>query len=547
MLPKIKPNDLPTWNKLKAHQKELAPQHMRDWFNADPQRAKAFSLEFQGVLWDFSKNHLQAQTVQLLAELFDQCQMKAAIDAMFDGRAINETENRAVLHTALRNFSGRSIAVDGQDVMPAVEAVRQKMQRFSQNVISGTWRGHTGEAVTDVVNIGIGGSDLGPAMVYDALRPYRQKHIRCHFVSNVDGAHLAETLDGLNPATTLFIIASKSFSTQETMTNARSARQWYLQNGGSETGVKKHFVAVSTHRQKVTEFGIDPENMFEFWDWVGGRYSVWSAIGLPLCCGLGYENFEQLLRGAHVMDEHFRTSPFSENIPMLMAGIGLWYTNFWEARSEAIIPYSQNLHRFAAYFQQGNMESNGKYTNREGQPVDYPTGPIVWGEPGTNGQHAFFQLLHQGTHLIPCDFIGFVNSPYRMPEHQDQLMANFFAQTEALMRGRTAEEVAQEANAGSALAQRQAPHRVFPGNRPTTTILAQQPDPATLGLLIAVYEHKIFTQGVVWNIFSFDQWGVELGKELAGHILPELKGESATHSHDHSTNQLVQYYRQNQW
>ncbi len=543
MLSRINPTKTQAWQKLEAHKKYIATKHLRNQFLDDPLRFKKFSLDFDDILFDFSKNLITSDTISLLKELYEECQVEDAIKQQFEGAALNETENRAVLHTALRNFSERSVMVDGKDVMPDVIAVRNQMKSFSERLISGNWKGYTGKRITDVVNIGIGGSDLGPVMVYEALRPYHRSEIKCHFVSNIDGADLAETLNNLNPAETLFIVASKTFTTQETMTNAHSARKWFLENGGKEGAIAKHFVAVSTNKQAVEQFGIDPENMFGFWDWVGGRYSVWSAIGLSLCCGLGYDVFEKFLRGAHDMDEHFRTKPFEENIPALMAALGIWYVNFWGATSEAIIPYNQNLHRFAAYFQQGNMESNGKQVDRNGDKVDYPTGPVIWGEPGTNGQHAFFQLLHQGTALIPCDFIGFSQSHYGMDDHHEKLMANFFAQTEALMRGKTLEEVKAEMGEDADL-QKQTVYKVFEGNRPTTTILGKLANPETLGKLVACYEHKIFVQGVIWNIFSYDQWGVELGKQLAKKILPALgKDGEGVHIHDNSTRGLINKFR----
>ena len=540
MLPKVNPSQTSSWRSLQKHFGEIKYTHLKSMFESDPERFKTFSREFQGILWDFSKNLINQETLALLKQLFDECGMDQAISAQFTGEQINETENRAVLHTALRNFSDRPIVVDGEDVMPLVMNELEKMRGFSVKLAAGEWRGYTGKVITDIVNIGIGGSDLGPAMMYEALRPYHLDNLRCHFVSNVDEAHIRETLRDLNRETTLFIIASKTFTTQETMTNAMTARRWFLE-GAAESDVSSHFVAVSTNAPKVQEFGIDTRNMFVFWDWVGGRYSVWSAIGLSLCCGIGYENFERLLRGAHSMDEHFRSSRFEENIPMLMAAIGIWYVNFWEAESEAIIPYQQNMSRFAAYFQQGNMESNGKSVDRNGERVSYHTGPIVWGEPGTNGQHAFFQLIHQGSRLIPCDFIGFANSQYPDRDHQNKLMANFFAQTEALMQGRTGDEVASSAQSGS-LEEFQIPYRVFEGNKPTTSILGDKLDPFSLGVLVAAYEHKIFAQGVIWNIYSYDQWGVELGKKLANMILPELEGNSEVSSHDGSTNGLINYF-----
>ena len=543
MLPKLNPTQTHSWQGLKEHFQRIKDTHLREMFNSDPERFNTLSLEIEGVLWDFSKNRIDASLLQTFSELFDACGVPSAIEDMFNGTAINETEGRSVLHTALRNFSDQEVRVNGEDVMPAIRKELKKMHDFSSKLGNKEWLGFTGKPITDVVNIGIGGSDLGPAMAYEALRPFHVDNLRCHFVSNVDEAHIQETLKDLDPATTLVIIASKTFTTQETMTNAHSARKWFLKKG-EEKDISKHFVAVSTNEQKVSEFGIDTANMFVFWDWVGGRYSLWSAIGLSLCCGIGYQNFENLLRGAHSMDQHFRNSGFHENIPMMMAAIGIWYVNFWGAESEAIIPYQQNMSRFAAYFQQGNMESNGKSVDRNGNNVHYQTGPIVWGEPGTNGQHAFFQLIHQGTRLIPCDFIGFVNSHYPDPDHQNKLMANFFAQTEALMQGRSKEEASKGAQPGS-LSEMQIPYRIFDGGRPTTTILGKTLDPFSLGMLISAYEHKIFVQGVVWNIYSFDQWGVELGKKLAGKILPELESTDPVSSHDSSTNALINYYINN--
>lgn len=543
MLPKVNPTQTSAWPALKKHYNELKDTKLQTMFEVDPERFSRFSTKTGNILWDFSKNLIQEQTLDLFNQLFSECGLKDAISAQFKGDIINETEKRAVLHTALRNFSDRPVLVDGRDVMPDIQIELAKMRDFSQQIEDGSWLGYTGKPIRDIVNIGIGGSDLGPAMMYEALRPYHVENLRCHFVSNVDEAHISETLKNLDREITLFIIASKTFTTQETMTNAHTARRWFIE-GAEEAAVSKHFVAVSTNEEKVQEFGIDTRNMFVFWDWVGGRYSVWSAIGLSLCCGIGYENYEQLLRGAHYMDEHFRSSTFHENVPMIMAAIGIWYVNFWGAETEAIIPYQQNLSRFAAYFQQGNMESNGKSVDRNGQPVKYQTGPIVWGEPGTNGQHAFFQLIHQGTRLIPCDFIGFAQSHYPDQDHQDKLMANFFAQTEALMQGRSREQAATGAEPGS-LAELQVPYRVFEGGKPTTTILGKKLDPYNLGLLVAAYEHKIFVQGVVWNIYSYDQWGVELGKVLASKILPELEGNADIGTHDASTAGLISFYLAN--
>jgi glucose-6-phosphate isomerase len=465
---------------------------------------------------------------------------------MFSGEEINETENRAVLHIALRNVSNEEIKVDGEDVMPAVNKVLEQMKSFIGKIHSGEWKGYSGRKIRHIVNIGIGGSDLGPVMVSEALRPYWVDDIELHFVSNIDGTHIAETFKKIDPETSLFIIASKSFTTQETMTNAQTARAWFLDNGGSEAGIAKHFVAVSTNEKDVKAFGIDTRNMFEFWDWVGGRFSLSSAIGLPIACAIGYDHFRALLVGMHEMDQHFLNTPFEENIPVLLALIGIWYTNFMGAETEAILPYDQYMHRFAAYFQQGNMESNGKSVDRAGNPVNYQTGPIIWGEPGTNGQHAFYQLIHQGTRLIPCDFIAAVQSHNPIGEHHAILMSNFFAQTEALMKGMTEEEVRADLEASgksSEQVEKLLPFKVFDGNRPTNSILCKEIDPKTLGMLIAMYEHKIFTQGYIWNIFSFDQWGVQLGKLLANKILPELKGSDQVSSHDSSTNGLINAFK----
>lgn len=542
MLTNINPTTTQSWKKLQKHKQELEAEHLRDWFLNDPMRFRKFRLTLGNVLFDFSKNRITEKSIELLEDLFAECKVQEAIQKQFSGEKINHTENRAVLHTALRNFSDRPVEVDGENLMPEVKAELKKMKAFSERLISGEWKGHTGKQITDVVNIGIGGSDLGPAMAYDALRPFHVEELKVHFVSNIDGAHLAETLKNLNPATTLFIISSKSFTTLETMSNAHAAREWFLSSRASEKAIAKHFVAVSTNKEAVEEFGIDPEQIFVFWDWVGGRYSLWSSIGLSLCCGIGYKNFKDMLKGAHHMDEHFRTESFHQNIPLLMAAIGIWYTNFWGAESEAIVPYAQNLHRFAAYFQQANMESNGKNIDRNGNPVDYNTGPVVWGEPGTNGQHAFFQLLHQGTRLIPVDFIGFARSFYPYKDHHDKLVANLFAQSEALMKGRTRAEVDHEME--TAHDHPEAAYKVFEGNRPSTTIMAPQLDPFYLGLLVAAYEHKIFAQGVVWNIFSFDQWGVELGKKLAKSLMDKLHSEDDCSDHDNSTAGLIKYYRQ---
>ncbi len=518
---------------------------MRELFAEDPDRFERMHLKFEDVLIDYSKNIIIDETIKDLANLASEVNLRDAINAMFNGEKINRTENRPVLHIALRNRSNSPIAVDGQDVMSEVNQVLSQMKVFSENLIQGNWKGFTGKRITDIVNIGIGGSDLGPYMVTEALKPYWQ-NVRPHFVSNIDGTHIVETLKPLNPETTLFIIASKTFTTQETMTNAASARNWFLEKTNNTGDVAKHFVAVSTNRDEVVKFGIDPNNMFVFWDWVGGRYSLWSSIGLSIACTIGFDNFEKLLDGAHAMDNHFRTEPFEKNIPVILAMIGIWYNNFFGSASEAILPYDQSLHRFAAYFQQGNMESNGKSVDRDGKPVNYQTGPIIWGEPGTNGQHAFYQLIHQGTKLIPCDFIAPVKSQNALSDHHDKLLSNFFAQTEALMKGKTEGEVREELRATGMtedLVRWHTPFRVFDGNRPSNSILFEKLTPRTLGSLIALYEHKIFVQGVVWNIFSFDQWGVELGKVLAKKILPELQSPADVTSHDSSTNGLINYFK----
>jgi glucose-6-phosphate isomerase len=534
------------WRALQSHAETMATRHLRDLFAGDAERFKRFSQRFDDLLLDYSKNRVTDETLRLLLDLARQAGLEAWRARMFAGDKINTTEHRAVLHIALRNRSNRAILVDGEDVMPAVNAVLGQMRAFSEQVRSGAWRGHTGETITDVVNIGIGGSDLGPLMVCEALKPYQRADLRPHFVSNVDGAHLVHTLAGLDPARTLFIIASKTFTTQETMTNAASARSWLLQKLGSGADVAKHFVALSTNTREVEAFGIDPQNMFVFWDWVGGRYSLWSAIGLSIALAVGMDRFEELLAGGHAMDEHFRSAPLERNLPVILGLIGVWYRNFLGASTHAILPYDQHLHRFPAYFQQGDMESNGKSVRRDGTRVDYATGPIIWGEPGTNGQHAFYQLIHQGTELIPADFLAAAESLTPLGDHHDKLLANFFAQTEALAFGKTAEqaraELEAEGLAGQAL-EALVPHKVFVGNRPTSSILYRRLDPDTLGRLIALYEHKIFTQGVLWNINSFDQWGVELGKQLAKVILPELAGPAPVTSHDVSTNGLINHLK----
>ncbi|WP_340617972.1 glucose-6-phosphate isomerase [Xenorhabdus entomophaga] len=543
----INPSQTEAWKALQQHFEQMKNVHLRDLFEQDKERFKAFSATFdQQMLVDYSKNRITTETLEKLQALAQETDLSSAIRSMFSGEKINRTEDRAVLHIALRNRSNTPIMVDGEDVMPQVNAVLAKMKAFSERIISGEWKGYTGKAITDVVNIGIGGSDLGPYMVTEALKAYKN-HLNMHFVSNVDGTHIAETLKTLNPETTLFLIASKTFTTQETMTNAHSARNWFLQNAIDEAHVAKHFAALSTNEQEVSKFGIDPQNMFEFWDWVGGRYSLWSAIGLSIALSIGYENFEQLLSGAHAMDKHFEQTAFEHNIPVLLALIGIWYNNFFGAETEAILPYDQYMHRFAAYFQQGNMESNGKYIDRNGNPVNYQTGPIIWGEPGTNGQHAFYQLIHQGTKLIPCDFIAPAISHNPVSDHHSKLLSNFFAQTEALAFGKTQAQVEAEFAAAGKNSQDVAnvvPFKVFDGNRPTNSILLREITPFSLGALTAMYEHKIFAQGAILNIFSFDQWGVELGKQLANRILPELHDAEAVNSHDSSTNGLINRFKE---
>lgn len=538
---------LPAWQALKQHQQEIADVQMRDLFAQEPQRFEQFSLRLGDILFDYSKNRITEKTISLLLDLARQSNLGDKIEAMFHGEKINTTENRAVLHIALRNRSNRPILVDGQDVMPQVNHVLSKMRRFSEAVRSGEWRGYTGQAITDVVNIGIGGSDLGPKMVAEALKPYGSPTLRVHFVSNVDSTDLAETLKHVSPATTLFLVASKTFTTQETMTNAFSAREWFLAAAQDRAAIARHFAAMSTNTAAVADFGIDTANMFEFWDWVGGRYSLWSAIGLSIALYLGMDNFESLLSGAHTVDEHFRTTPFEQNIPVIMGLLGLWYNNFFDAQSHAILPYDQYLLHFASYFQQGDMESNGKSVTHAGEWVDYTTGPIIWGQPGTNGQHAFYQLIHQGTKLIPCDFLAAAQSHNPLGNHQPILLSNFFAQTEALMKGKTPDEARAELNTtgltGAALESLVAA-KTFPGNKPTNSFLYPKLTPKVLGSLIALYEHKIFTQGAIWNINSFDQMGVELGKQLAKAILPELRGDQAVSSHDASTNGLINYFKQ---
>lgn len=532
---------------LSTHKKEIEKTSMRMLFEKDPERFKRFSLCIQDLVFDYSKNLITEKTMELLVKLAHEAHVSDKIKNMFSGVKINNTENRAVLHVALRNRSNTPIMVDNEDVMPRINQVLLKMKKFTEKLQTQELRGYTGKSMTDIVNIGIGGSDLGPAMVSEALKPYWKKGMRAFFVSNIDGTHISETLKQVNPESTLFIIASKTFTTQETMTNAHSARKWFLDKAQDQAAITKHFVAVSTNAKAVTEFGIDKENMFEFWDWVGGRYSLWSAIGLSIACMIGMNRFEELLSGAHDIDKHFLNSPFSQNIPVIMGLLGIWYHNFLGAHSHAVLPYDQYLQRFAAYLQQGDMESNGKRIDREGREIsEYTTGPIIWGEPGTNGQHAFYQLIHQGTRLIPADFIAPASSHNNLGEHHQILLSHFLAQTEALMRGKTSEEVRAELIAQGmkeADIEKAIPHRTFPGNKPTNSIVFRKLDPRTLGRLIALYEHKIFVQGAIWNVNSYDQWGVELGKQLAKVILPELKNKDQRSTHDASTNGLIEYFR----
>ena len=546
MLAKKNPTTAKSWQKLQRHYEQIKELNMRNLFADDPRRFDKFSVRFNDILVDYSKNRITEETIEGLIALAEECGLGKALDSMFAGQAINETENRAVLHTALRNRDNTPIKVDGQDAMPQIKAVLKQIENFSKRVISGNWQGYTGKKITDIVNIGIGGSDLGPLMVTEALRPYAQKDLRVHFVSNVDGTHITETLKSLNPETTLFMIASKTFATQETMTNAFSARSWFLEVAQDPQHIARHFVAISTNSAAVEKFGIDKDNMFVFWDWVGGRYSLWSAIGLSIACYIGYANFTSLLQGAYDMDQHFKAAPFDQNIPVILALIGIWYNNFFGAQTEAILPYDQYLHRFPAYFQQGNMESNGKSTDRAGHKVDHQTGPIIWGEPGTNGQHAFYQLIHQGTKMIPADFLAPAISHNPLGNHHQILLTNFFAQTEALLNGKTREEVIAELKAEGKTDKeinKLLPHKIFEGNRPSNSILIRKLTPGVLGSLIAMYEHKIFVQGVIWNIFSFDQWGVELGKQLAQKILPELADDKPVDTHDSSTNGLINAYK----
>ncbi len=547
MLPTVNPTTTKAWQALQQHyDREMKQVHMRQLFNDDPERFSKFSYCMDNLLVDLSKNIITEKTRQLLLQLADECRLKDGIEAMFGGELINHTEGRAVLHTALRNLTDQPVSTEGKDVMPEVRDVLSKMKAFCAKVHSGEWKGFTGKPIRYIVNIGIGGSDLGPLMVTEALKHYWVDGIQPFFVSNVDGTHIVETLKKVDPEQTLFLVASKTFTTQETMTNALTAREWFLKTAGDEAHVAKHFAALSTNEKAVVAFGIEKENMFGFWDWVGGRYSLWSAIGLSIALTVGYYHFHLLLAGANKMDQHFRNTPFEQNIPVLLALTGIWYTNFFGTQTEAILPYDQYMHRFAAYFQQGNMESNGKSVDRNGQRVNYSTGPVIWGEPGTNGQHAFYQLIHQGTPIIPCDFIAPAISQNPVGDHHQKLMSNFFAQTEALMNGKTSEEAKAElvkAGMDSTKVDELVPFKAFAGNRPTNSILVKEIDPFALGQLIAMYEHKIFVQGVIWNIYSFDQWGVELGKQLANKILPELGGDEKVQGHDSSTNGLINAFK----
>ncbi|MDQ3551369.1 MAG: glucose-6-phosphate isomerase [Bacteroidota bacterium] len=546
MFPKIDPTTTSSWQALVEHSVDMKGLHLRDLFAKDKERFSAYSFELPDMLIDFSKNIISKQTVQHLVKLAGECKLKSAIDAMYNGELINETEKRSVLHVALRNFSGKPVYAAGNDIMDDVKRVQNQMKEFCNQVHGGTWKGYSGKQIKYIVNIGIGGSDLGPVMVTEALKPYWQKDIQTYFVSNIDASHITEVLKKINAEETLFLIASKTFTTQETMTNAHTARAWFLQTAGDEMHIAKHFIALSTNEKDVVQFGIDKQNMFAFWDWVGGRYSLWSAIGLSIALTVGYENFEHLLKGAHKIDEHFSTESFEKNVPVLMALISLWYINFFNSQSEAILPYDQYLHRFAAYLQQANMESNGKSVDRNGEPVTYATGPVVWGEPGTNGQHAFYQLIHQGTNLIPCDFIAPAQTHNAVGDHHSILLSNFFAQTEALMNGKREEEVEEELlkeGKNNEQVAKLTPFKIFAGNKPTTSILIKKLTPFTLGALIALYEHKIFVQGVIWNVYSFDQWGVELGKQLANKILPQLKTDEEVSSHDVSTNGLINTFK----
>ncbi|MFV0606281.1 MAG: glucose-6-phosphate isomerase [Niabella sp.] len=546
MFPTINPTKTKAWKKLQKNAAQIEGVAMRDLFSQDANRGKKYAIQHGNIYFDYSKNSITDETIKLLFELANEAKLKEAIKAMFKGEAINQTEGRSVLHVALRNFGKDPVKVNGADVMPEVRKVLRKMKNFCTRIHDGEHKGYTGKKIKSIVNIGIGGSDLGPFMVTEALKPYWVKGIETYFVSNVDGTHIAETLKKVNPETTLFLIASKTFTTQETMTNAHTAREWFLKKAKDEKFVAKHFVALSTNQTEVKKFGIDTKNMFEFWDWVGGRYSLWSAIGLSIALTIGFNNYEELLKGAYDVDQHFKSTPFNKNIPVIMALLGIWYTNFFGAESETILPYDQYMHRFAAYFQQGNMESNGKSVDRNGKKINYATGPVIWGEPGTNGQHAFYQLIHQGTPLIPCDFIAPAISHNPIGDHHPKLLSNFFAQTEALMNGKSLAQVKAElkkTGMSKEAINKLAPFKVFDGNKPTNSFLIKEITPFTLGQMISLYEHKIFVQGVIWNIFSFDQWGVELGKQLANKILPELKDDSVVTAHDSSTNELINMYK----
>ncbi len=545
MLKSINPTKTNSWKDLLNHYEGIKDKHMRDFFANDPKRFAKFSLKWNDILLDYSKNRISEETIKLLIDLADECNLKSAIESMFKGDPINETEKRAVLHTALRNFQDKELVINGVDILSDISFERNKMKDFCDALHSGEWKGFSGKKVNQIINIGIGGSDLGPVMVTEALKPYWIDGIETYFVSNIDGSHIYETLKKIDHERCLFMIASKTFTTQETMTNAKTARDWLIDNyKGNSDAIEKHFIALSTNGQGVKEFGIDPKNMFEFWDWVGGRYSLWSSIGMSIACTIGFENYIELLKGAEDMDLHFRNDPFEKNMPVILALIGIWYNNFFDAQTEAILPYDQYMHRFAAYFQQGNMESNGKSTDRSGNRVNYQTGPIVWGEPGTNGQHAFYQLIHQGTKMIPCDFIAPAIPHHPFGDHHTKLMSNFFAQTEALMKGKTQEAVISElSNMTESDRNRLLPFKIFEGNIPSNSILIKSLTPRTLGQLIAMYEHKIFVQGVIWNILSFDQWGVELGKQLANKILPELESDDEIDSHFSSTNGLINAFK----
>ena len=547
MLPKVNPTTTKAWPLLVKHAEEMKAVHMKDLFHANQERFKNYSLCHDELVFDYSKNIITDKTLQLLQQLAEECKLKDGLNALFNGDLINETEKRSVLHTALRNFSGQPVFAEGNDVMPEVKKVLRKMKAFSNNTHNGKHRGYTGKKIRYIINIGIGGSDLGPQMVTEALKPYWVDDIETYFVSNVDGTHIAEVLKKIKPERSLFLIASKTFTTQETMTNAHTARAWFLKKAKNEKHIAKHFIALSTNEKEVVKFGIDRKNMFEFWDWVGGRYSLWSAIGLSISLTIGFKNFEQLLKGANNADKHFTSTSFDKNIPVIMALLGIWYADFFGAQSEAILPYDQYMHRFAAYFQQGNMESNGKSIDRNGEPVEYATGPVIWGEPGTNGQHAFYQLIHQGTPFFPCDFIAPAKSHNPIGDHHVKLLSNFFAQTEALMNGKSeaeAEADLEKSGLSSEEIAKLLPFKIFAGNKPTNSFLIKLITPYSLGELIALYEHKIFAQGIIWNIYSFDQWGVELGKQLANKILPELQSDDRINKHDSSTNGLINAWKE---